>query len=104
MKAMRIFVAPAAIAAALAWMAFPISSACSAEAPPGASSCSGCHAAHADVQSAIPRLNGRNAGEIVQQMAAFRSGQRPATIMDQISKGYSDAEIQAIADWYAAQQ
>ena len=37
-------------------------------------------------------------------MAAFRSGQRPATIMDQIAKGYSEAEVQAIADWYAAQQ
>jgi cytochrome subunit of sulfide dehydrogenase len=92
------------LVAALAVTAFPISSARSAEAPPGSVSCSGCHAARADVQSAIPRLNGRNASELVQQMAAFRSGQRPATIMDQIAKGYSEAEIQAIADWYAAQQ
>jgi cytochrome subunit of sulfide dehydrogenase len=98
MRAMR------ALVAVLAVTAFPMSSARSAEAPPGAASCSGCHAARPDVQSAIPRLNGRNAGEIVQQMAAFRSGQRPATIMDQIAKGYSEAEVQAIADWYAAQQ
>ena len=104
MRAMRGFVAPAAIVAALAMTAFPISPARSAEAPPGAVSCSGCHAARADVQSAIPRLNGRNAGDLVQQMAAFRSGQRAATIMDQIAKGYSEAEIQAIADWYASQQ
>src|SRR3954470_23431032 len=104
MRAMRVFVAPAAIVAALGETALPISSARSAEAPPGAASCSGCHAARADVQGAIPRLNGRNASELAQQMAAFRSGQRPATIMDQIAKGYSEAEIQAIAAWYADQQ
>jgi sulfide dehydrogenase cytochrome subunit len=98
MRAMRVFVAALAVAA------FPISPTRSAEAPPGASSCSGCHAGRADVESAIPRLTGRNAAELAQQMEAFRSGQRPATIMDQIAKGYSDAEIQAIAAWYANQQ
>jgi sulfide dehydrogenase cytochrome subunit len=98
MRAMRVFVAALAVAA------FPSSPSRSAEAPSGASSCSGCHAARADVQSAIPRLAGRNAAELAQQMEAFRSGQRPATIMDQIAKGYSEAEIQAIAAWYANQQ
>jgi cytochrome c553 len=37
-------------------------------------------------------------------MRAFRDGQRPATVMHQIAKGYSDAEIEAIAGWYAAQK
>jgi sulfide dehydrogenase cytochrome subunit len=37
-------------------------------------------------------------------MQAFRSGERPATVMDQIAKGFSEAEIQAIAAWYAAQK
>jgi cytochrome c553 len=30
-------------------------------------------------------------------MKAFRSGQRPATVMDRIAKGFSDDEIRAIA-------
>ena len=37
-------------------------------------------------------------------MRAFRDGQRPATVMHQIAKGYSDAQIEAIAGWYAAQK
>ena len=35
---------------------------------------------------------------------AFRSGEKPATIMDRIAKGFSDDEIKAIADWYGAQK
>jgi len=35
-------------------------------------------------------------------MAQFKSGQRPATIMHQIAKGYSDAEIAALAAYFSA--
>ncbi len=73
------------------------------EAPPGASACSGCHAASANVETPVPRLVGKNPSEIVAAMQAFRNGQRPATIMDRIAKGFSDAEIEAIANWYAEQ-
>jgi cytochrome subunit of sulfide dehydrogenase len=37
-------------------------------------------------------------------MQAYRSGQRPATVMDRIAKGFSDDEIKAIAAWFSAQQ
>jgi cytochrome subunit of sulfide dehydrogenase len=40
----------------------------------------------------------------VAQMRAFRSGQRSATVMDRIAKGFSDMEIDAIAEWYQAQR
>jgi cytochrome c553 len=36
-------------------------------------------------------------------MQAFRSGQKPATVMNRIAKGFSDDEIRAIADWLGAQ-
>jgi cytochrome subunit of sulfide dehydrogenase len=72
--------------------------------PPGAASCSGCHAASARVDTAVPRLIGRSAAELAAGMQAFKSGQKPGTVMGRIAKGYSDAEIQAIADWYAAQK
>jgi cytochrome subunit of sulfide dehydrogenase len=78
-------------------------SAAAADAPPGATSCSGCHAASAAVQTSVPRLVGRPAVEIVTAMQAFRVGQRPATVMDRIAKGFSEPEIAAIAAWYAAQ-
>lgn len=73
-----------------------------AEPPPGASSCSGCHALGPEVVTAVPRLNGRSAAELASQMQAFKSGQRPSTVMGRIAKGFSDAEAQAIAEWYAA--
>jgi cytochrome c553 len=91
-------------AAVLALAATPLPPAAAAEAPPGASSCSGCHAPTAGVDTPVPRLAGRNAGELTAQMQAFRSGERPATVMDKIAKGFSDAEVQAIAAWYAAQR
>jgi sulfide dehydrogenase cytochrome subunit len=79
-------------------------SAAAAEAPPGASSCSGCHAASAAVKTPVPRLVGRPAAEIIAALQAFRAAQRPATVMDRIAKGFSEPEIAAIAAWYAAQK
>ena len=70
--------------------------------PPGAAGCSGCHAAHA--ATAIPKLAGRNAAELVAAMQGFKSGSKQATVMDRIAKGFSDEEIKAIADWYGAQK
>jgi cytochrome c553 len=32
-------------------------------------------------------------------MQAFRTGARPATVMDRIAKGFSDEETRAIATW-----
>jgi cytochrome c553 len=73
------------------------------EPPAGASSCSGCHAASAKVETPVPRIRGRQPAEIVTAMLAFRSGERPSTVMGRIAKGFSDDEIRAIAVWLAAQ-
>jgi len=78
--------------------------ACAADAPPGAASCSGCHAASLSVGTPVPPLAGKPADEIVSQMAAFKSGERKGTIMDRIAKGFSDDEVRAIAAWYQAQK
>jgi cytochrome c553 len=75
-----------------------------AEVPPGAASCTGCHATTTNVDSSVPRLAGRDAPAIVAAMQAFRAGQRPATVMDRIAKGFSDDEIKAIAAWFGAQR
>jgi cytochrome c553 len=37
-------------------------------------------------------------------MRAFRDGKRPATVMHQIAKGYTDVQIEALASWFAAQK
>jgi sulfide dehydrogenase cytochrome subunit len=72
--------------------------------PPGAASCTGCHAASAKVDTSVPRLAGRNPAEIVAAMEAFRSGRKPATVMDRIAKGFTEAEVRAIAAWLGAQK
>jgi cytochrome c553 len=95
------------VSAAVVVVFASIATAFAASDPPAgaaaAAACSGCHPANAGVQSPVPPLAGRNAAEIVAQMQAFRAGQRSATVMDRIAKGFSDAEIQAIAVWYAEQ-
>jgi cytochrome subunit of sulfide dehydrogenase len=98
MGAARSFIAVAAIAIASGALA------ASPESPPGASSCSGCHAAKADVDTAVPRLAGRKAADIVAEMRAFKGGEKPSTVMGRIAKGLTDAEVEAIAAWYAQQK
>jgi cytochrome subunit of sulfide dehydrogenase len=75
-----------------------------ADAPPGATSCSGCHAAAATDTSTPPRLIGRDPEKMVAALQEFRSGQRAATIMDRVVKGFTPDEIRAIAAWYGAQK
>jgi sulfide dehydrogenase cytochrome subunit len=75
-----------------------------ADAPPGALSCSGCHATSAAVATPVPRLIGRDPAAIVTAMQGFRSGQQPSTVMGRIAKGFTDDDIKAIAAWYGTQK
>jgi cytochrome subunit of sulfide dehydrogenase len=68
--------------------------------PPGALSCSGCHAGVAP----LPVLAGRDPDEVVARLDEFRSGAKPATLMDRIAKGFSHDEFVAIAAWWATQK
>ena len=84
-------------------MALAAFRASAAEAPPGASSCLGCHTASAAVETPVPPLTGLPAPRTAEAMRAFRAGTRPDTIMPRLAKGFSDDEIAALAAWYAAQ-
>jgi sulfide dehydrogenase cytochrome subunit len=91
-----------AVAIGYLWIAAAVVA--SAEPPAGAASCSGCHPASSRITSPVPRLAGLDRAVIVRAMQDFRSGQRAATVMDRIAKGFTDDEIQAIASWYATQR
>lgn len=68
-----------------------------------ASTCFACHGTDGHSLGGIPPgLAGRDAGELFSAMKAFQSGQRPATIMHQHARGYSDAQLQAIAGYFAS--
>ena len=92
------------LAALLFAAAMPGAEAASPTPPPGASSCSGCHATSMSVDTPAPRLVGRSPAEIEAAMLAFRTGQKPASVMNRIAKGFSDEEIETIAAWYGGQK
>jgi cytochrome subunit of sulfide dehydrogenase len=70
-----------------------------------AANCANCHGTDGrSASSAIPSLVGQDAQAIVQRMKDFRDGRRPATVMQQLSKGYTDAQIEAAAAYFAAQR
>ena len=70
-----------------------------------AAACAICHGTEGRVvtKDVIP-LAGLPREHIATQMRAFRDGKRPATVMHQIAKGYSDSQIDAMAAWFAAQK
>ena len=70
-----------------------------------AANCAACHGINGNsAGGAIPGLAGINKEYFVNQLKAFKEGKREATVMHQIAKGYSDVEIAAIADFFAAQK
>lgn len=71
-----------------------------------AATCANCHGTNGKAQdgSAVVSLAGLPKDYTIAQMAAFKNGSRPATIMHQLSKGYSDAQIEQIAGYFAAQK
>jgi cytochrome c553 len=70
-----------------------------------AATCAACHGTNGRGASgsSVPGLAGRPAESIVEAMKAFKEGKREATLMHQIAKAYSDAEITALAAYFASQ-
>ena len=92
------------LAAAIGLGSIAAAAVASAEPPAGAAACTGCHPASSRVTSPVPRLAGQERDAIARAMRDFRSGTRAGTVMDRIAKGFTDAEIDAIAAYYAAQK
>jgi len=49
----------------------------------------------------MPPLAGRKADELLSIMLAFKNGSRPATVMHQHAKGYSDDELKRIVEYFS---
>lgn len=68
-------------------------------------SCAACHGTNgAGAGNTLPVLAGQPKDALVASMRAFKGGARPATIMHQISKGYTDAQIEQIAVYLSKQK
>jgi len=68
-----------------------------------AANCANCHGTTGASGSAMPSLSGLKKEYVVEQMRAFRDGKRPATIMHQIAKGYTDDQTNGVAEYFARQ-
>lgn len=95
------------------WMIYLVSAvaAASAHAQPSdlqarylAASCSGCHGTNGAAAPGMVALAGYPRGELIKAMAEFKSGTRPATLMHQLSKGYSEQQVEAMASYFASQK
>jgi cytochrome c553 len=70
-----------------------------------AASCFTCHGTEGNSVGGVPpSLAGRDRGELVQMLKEYKAGKRPATIMHQQAKGYTDEQLEAIAAYFARQK
>ena len=70
-----------------------------------AASCAQCHGTDGQpvAGSALPTLAGMPAQTLRAQMQAFKDGTRPASVMTQLARGFSAAQIDQLASFFAAQ-
>jgi len=69
-----------------------------------AATCVSCHGLASGTTNGIPAIAGRSKDSLMTLLAAFKEGKRPSTVMPQLVKGYSDAQLEAIAGYFAAKK
>lgn len=78
-------------------------------APPNAAmlsnACAGCHGTNGgSAGPSMPSLASQSKTAIIEAMKKFKSGERPSSIMGRLAKGYSDAEIEAMGEFFSKQK
>jgi len=69
-----------------------------------AANCANCHGTTGVAKGAMHSLAGQSKERLAETTRAFRDGKRPATVMHQIAKGYTDQQIDAIAEHFSNQK
>lgn len=93
----------AAVQAAAAFSFLPSVAMAQSKAPAAAQMCNTCHGANGlSTLPNAPHLAGQPAIYIAEQMKAYRSGKRSHEVMNVVAKPLSDADIDALAAWYAS--
>ena len=68
-----------------------------------AATCANCHGTDGRTQgSVVPSLAGRERGQLASLLREFRDGKRPATVMHQLAKGFTEEQIDSLAAYFAA--
>jgi sulfide dehydrogenase cytochrome subunit len=85
-------------------VALPAQAAADEHARSLAATCAACHGTNGESVGGNAVLAGLDRAELVHQMKSFKSGRRRVTIMHQLMQGYSDDEIEQLADFFAGQK
>jgi hypothetical protein len=68
-----------------------------------AASCAACHGTDGYSEGGgLVSLAGQDKNELIKKMNDYKTGKREATIMHQLSKGYTDEQIEIISAYFAA--
>ena len=69
-----------------------------------AASCAACHGSSGNAVASSAVLAGMNSAYFTKQMAAFKDGSRPATVMHHHAKGLHEDEINLLALYFSQQK
>lgn len=71
-----------------------------------AATCANCHGTNGNAVkgAGLDSLAGIPKDKTLQKLADFKSGDKPASIMHQIAKGYTDEQMDMIATYFASQK
>jgi cytochrome c553 len=71
-----------------------------------AATCANCHGTNGNAikGAGLDSLAGIPKDKTLQKLADFKSGDKPASIMHQIAKGYTEEQLDLIATYFAAQK
>ena len=70
-----------------------------------ANTCAGCHGTFgSSVGPASPTIAGISRDYFIETMLAYKEAQRPSTIMSRIAKGYTEQEIELMAEYFSKQK
>jgi len=69
-----------------------------------AAACATCHGTGGHAQEGNESLAGKDKNEMFQKLMDYKSGRKPATLMHQLTAGYSDDQLMQISAYFAAQK
>lgn len=69
-----------------------------------AASCAACHGTQGHSVGGTPSLAGLDQLYFIEQMQQFKTGERPSSVMMKYARGYTEAEIRLLADYFSSQK
>lgn len=69
-----------------------------------AASCAACHGTQGISLGAFSTLAGVDKAQLLQKLQGYKKGELPATVMHQHAKGYTDAELERLAEFFSRQK